>query len=97
MCYQNGSRHTILSFPIFVPGLCAPHIDVLLHVPVIRIKAFLLLFFLSERLLSKLVNLRQLDGEIVRDEEEGEDDKEANKKLPTNDPAPLGKSLNTLI
>lgn len=41
------------------------------------------------------MNLRQLDGEIVREEEE--DDKETNKELPTNEPAPLGTSLNTLI
>ena len=59
---------------------------------------FLPLRCFSERLMSKLVNLRQLDGEIVRDEEErGDDDKETNKELPTNDPAPLGTSQNTLI
>ena len=41
----------------------------------------------SERLMSKLVNLRRLDGKVVRGEEEGETDEQ---KLSTSDPAPLG-------
>ena len=39
--------------------------------------------------MSKLLGLRQLDGEIVRSEEELKD-KEARQELSTSDPAPLG-------
>ena len=49
--------------------------------------------------MSKLLNLRQLDGEIVRgeEEEETEGDKGAATELASaNDPAPLGDFINTL-